>query len=51
MGLLIWPSEEKAKEAVKKCQEQVRYDLDPLDTQSNKVDDYYDILVEEFDVD
>lgn len=47
----VYSSKEKAKEAEYKHRERARHDLDSLNIHSNEVDNWYNIFIEEFDVD
>ena len=46
----VYLSETKANETKDKYRERARHDLDPLNRHPKDVDDWYDICVEEFDV-
>ena len=46
----VYLSEAKANEIKDKCRERARRDLDPLNRHPEDVDDWYDIYIEEFDV-
>ena len=46
----VYSSETKAKKAENEHRERARRDLDPLNRHPKDVDDWYDICIEEFDV-
>ena len=46
----VYSSKEKAKEAENEHHEQARHNLDPLNWHPEDVDNWYDICIEEFDV-
>ena len=46
----VYLSETKANETKDKYRERARHDLDPLNRHPEDVDNWYDIYIEEFDV-